>query len=178
MDDEVDFESWEAHAELHDKCDYGGLVSLCDSEVSRKPDDLHAVERLGQAYLLNGEHSKAIQVMERYHRANPDIESFQWVILDALFAQGKTERDFDWSEQPKVLRLGPEVAEICFERLRPKRKPRSVGAVHCDLLCEGYLTFNEEQLLEFLQTDPRFDARVTGPLGAEVCVRRPERRIG
>lgn len=174
MDD--DFESWEAHTELHDKRDYAGLVRLCESETSRNPDDLHAVERLGEAYLFNGEHNKAIQVMERYHRAYPDMESFQWVILAALLAQGKTELDFDWSEQPKVLRLGPEVAEICFERLRPRRRPRSVETVHCDLLCEGYLTFTEEQLLEFLQKDSRFDVRVTGPLGAEVRVRRPERR--
>src|SRR5678815_897183 len=81
-----------------DKCDYAGLVRLCESEVSRYPNDLHAVERLGEAYVLNGQHGKAIQIMERYHRAYPSIESFQWIILDALFAQGKTELDFDWSE--------------------------------------------------------------------------------
>jgi len=176
MHDEDDFEAWEAHAELHDKCDYAGLVRLCEWETSRHPNDLHAVERLGEAYLLNRQHSKAIQVMERYHRAYPDIEAFQWVILDVLFAQGKTEFDFDWSEQPKVLRLGPEVADICFEQLRPKRKARPVYMLRSHLLSEAYLTFTEQQLLEFLQRDSRFDVGVTDPLSAEVRVRRPQRR--
>ncbi|MEO8354015.1 MAG: hypothetical protein ABI680_19985 [Chthoniobacteraceae bacterium] len=174
MDD--DFESWEAHAELRDRCDYAGLVRLCEKETSNNPEDLHAVERLGEAYLLNGQHSKAIQVMERFHRAYPGIESLQWIILTALFAQGKTELDFEWSEEPTILRIGPEVANICYEHLRPKRKSRSIGMLHCDLLCSGYLTFTEQQLLEFLQKDSRFDVRVRGPLGAEVRVRRLEGR--
>ncbi len=150
------FESWEFHAELHERRDYPELVLLCESEVKRNPRALHAYERLGHAYVLNGDYDKAIRAMSRCHRQFPDIDAFQHIILDALFAEGKTENDFEWLNAPVILRLGTEVCNICYDYLRPKRKPRSAMDVYVQLILRGYLAFSEEELLQSLIEDGRF----------------------
>jgi len=171
-----DIESWEDHADLHERRDYPQLVALCESEVAAYPADLHAHERLGHAYVLNGEFDSAIRAMAPLHRENPDIDAFAHIILDALFAAGKTENDFDWSERPHVLRLGAEVCDICYDYLRPKRKPRSAADVHCTLMYHGYLTFTERELLEALARDPRFVVIGNGVWSSEISVVRRRRR--
>jgi hypothetical protein len=94
-DDGVDdFESWEVHSELRESEDYPALVRYCEREVARHLGDPYANERLGNAYVLNGQYQKAIDSMGACHRKHPDIEDFQHIILDALFALGKTESDF------------------------------------------------------------------------------------
>ena len=174
--DEFDFESWEAHAELIERRDYERLVAYCEEEVDRSPGDLHALERLGEAYVLNGDYEKAIRRMEKCHREYPDIVAFQHVILDAQFAIGKTEDDFDWATRPRVLRLGRGVCDLCHEYLRAKRKPRSVSELHCEMLLRAYLTFNEEELLKALQGGQRFVIEGNDPFTAKISVARKRRR--
>jgi tetratricopeptide (TPR) repeat protein len=173
-DDEYDdFEAWEAYAELLESGDYPGLVACCEREVARHPEGLHAQERLGRAYMLNGQYEKAIQAMGEIHREFPDMEAFQHVILDALFALNKTEDDYEWISAPRVLRLGKSVRDTCYEFLRPKRKPRVVADLEIELMMDGYLTFSCEALLETLVADNRFVVQHTGaPQLAEVRVRR------
>ena len=152
-----DFESWEDHANLLKNKDYPGLVDLCRNEVARCPDDLHAQERLGAAYVLNGQHELAIQAMGQIHQKFPNIESFQYIVLDALFALGKSEEDYEWIQAPRVLRLvEPFVLDQCYEYLRPKRKPRGISELEIELMGHGYLTFTCEELLAALASDRRF----------------------
>ncbi len=171
-----DFESWELHAELLERHDYAQLVACCEVEVRRNPGDLHALERLGDAYVLNGEYKKAIDAMEPCHRDGPNIDAFQHIILDALFAMGKTENEFRWSAQPEILRLGSDVADICYEYMRRKRNPRSVGELYSKLLSGAYLAFTEELLMQRLRDDPRFVVEGSGPWTSDVSVvRKPNR---
>jgi tetratricopeptide (TPR) repeat protein len=151
-----DFEAWEVHAELLEKEDYPALVDYCEREVARHPEDLHAQNRLGDAYVLNGQYEEAIRAMGKIHRKFPDIDAFQRVILDALFALGKTEDNYDWVARPRVLRLGKPVLDMCYEYLHPKRKPRDVAELETELLMRGYVTFSCEELLRGLSADPRF----------------------
>ena len=151
-----DFESWEEHTELLERGNYVGLVAYCEAEVARKPGDLHAIESLDEAYVLNGEYEKAIDAMEPCHREYPDISAFPNIILDALFAMGQTENDFRWSAQPAILRLSSEVADLCDNYLRRKRKPRQIDELYVELLINAYLTFTEPELMQLLQNDPRF----------------------
>ena len=168
---EDDFEDWEQLYELEERKDYPGLVALCERDAERCPSDLHAWERLGQAYLLNGQNKKALEVMGRLHRNHPDIDAFQHIILDALFALGKTERDFPWRAKPEIFRIG-EAADLCFEHLRPKRKPRLVTDLYSWLHIRAYLMFNKDELMEQLKEDPRFIAEGEAPWRCGVSVRR------
>jgi tetratricopeptide (TPR) repeat protein len=170
--DEDYFESWEVYAELCEQCDYEKLVAYCESEVERDPNDLHALERLGEAYVLNGDYTKAIRSMARCHHECPDIGSFQRIILDALFAMGKTENDFDWSKTPVVLRLDRKVCDWCYDFLRPKRKPRSAAELYSELCFQGYLNFSEDDLMQTLQKDGRFLVVGIDPWGSEIRVCR------
>jgi hypothetical protein len=153
---EPDIEAWEAHVELEERGDFRGLVELCKREVASNPEDLHAVERLGNAFIKAGRYLEAIGAVEPIHRREPDIDALQHIILDALFAMDLTEDDFEWSRRPAVLRLGPELADRCHQYLRPKRKPRSVGELYSMFMIECYTAFSEEDLLKFLREDPRF----------------------
>ncbi len=153
---EPDIEDWEAHVELEEQGDYTGLVKLCQGEVARNPEALDAVERLGYAFIKADRFLEAIGAVEPYHRRYPDIDAFHHVILEALFAMDLTEEDFQWSQHPVILRLGPELADWCHQYLRPKRKPRSARELHGELIMSSYLTFNEEELMNFLRRDSRF----------------------
>jgi len=167
-----DFESWEEHYELHERKDYAALVRLCEKEVARRPDDFHARESLGEAYFLNKQYADAITTMESCHREYPDIDEFCVSILDALFAMGKTENDFDWIRKPNILRLGKPVLDQCFEYLRRKRKPRSTEDIWCHLILKGYLKFSREDLGTSLKSDRRFVVEKEDEFREVVRVRR------
>jgi len=171
-----DLEAWEAHAELHERRDYPNLVALCEREVAGISDDLHALERLGEAYVLNGQHQKALDTMGRCHHEHPDFSGFQHILLDALFAMGKTEDDYPWKSRPEVLRIGSRVADFCYEYLRPKRKPRSVSDLYVQLVIKAYTAFTEEDLLAFLKSESRFFVEEDAPWGSVISIKRKSRR--
>ena len=171
-----DIESWEDHVDLHDREDYPALVALCEAEVAASPNDLYAHERLGQAYILNGECDSAIRAMTPIHRQHPDSESFAHIILDALYAAGKTDSDFEWSIHPTILSLGENVSDMCYDYLRPKRKPRCASDVFCHLIHSGYLTFTASELLNALACDGRFNVVGDDPWNSEISVVRRGRR--
>ena len=148
--------NWETHYQLHEDKDYPRLVKYCEGEVSRNPEDLYAQIRLGEAYLLNKQYQDAIRTMGKCHGLHPDIDEFSRLILDALFALGKTEEDYEWVQKPRIMTIGPAVLDVCYEYLRPKRKPRDVERLRNEFLSKGYLTFSSEDLLKALIDDDRF----------------------
>ena len=154
--DEDDFEAWEPLVEFREKKDYAGLVEYCKHRAKRFPKDLYAQFYLGEAYVLNGEYEKAIEFLSHHHKKYPWNTDFQHVILDALFALGKNENDFNWTEKPIVLRMTDGVLDVCYEFLKPKRKSRSVFDIHTYFDTKGYLLFTEEELFTALIEDDRF----------------------
>ena len=176
-DEPYDVEEWEIDAELRDKEDYPGLVGYCKQRAERLPDDPYAQHSLGEAYVLNGEYEKAIEFLSEHHKHQPDNPDYHHVILDALYALGKTEDDFDWLEKPVILRMSTEILDACYEFLRSKRKPRSVNELYTPFVMEGYLLFREEDLLKALSEDSRFVVEeADAGLFAEVRVARKARK--
>jgi tetratricopeptide (TPR) repeat protein len=169
-----DFEAGEALVELREAEDYPGLVRYCKRRADRFPDDPYSQFYLGEAYVLNGEYEKAVEFLSKHHRKQPDNIDFQHVILDALFALGKTEDDFDWTEKPVILRMSDDILNICYEYLKPKRKPRSIIELYTEIVMKGYLLFTAEDLFKGLVQDQRFivDNLDEGPFFAEVRVAR------
>src|SRR3989338_6778557 len=151
-----DFEEWETDYELREKEDYPGLVEYCKQRAERLPDDPYAQYYLGEAYVLNGEYDEALQFLSEHHRRQPWNPDYHGVILDALYALGKTEDDFDWVQEPVILKMSTEILDACYEFLRSKRKPRSVNELYTRFVMEGYLLFTEEDLLNALLGDSRF----------------------
>ena len=176
-DDEFDdFEAWEVHVELLEKQDYPALVKYCKRSAERYPNDPYPQFYLGEAYVLNGEYEKAIEFLSEYHRKQPDNMDFQHVILDALFALGKNEDDFNWIEQPLILRMSNEILNTCYEFLKRKRRPRTISEIYIEFVMKGYLLFTEEDLLRALMNDNRFIVdNADGGVFAEVRVARKRR---
>jgi len=155
-DEPDELEAWEPPVEFRKKEDYVGLVEYCKHRAERFPDDPYAQFYLGEAYVLNGEYEKAIEFLSRHHKKQPWNIDFQHVILDALFALGKNENDFNWIEKPVVLRMSDNILDVCYEFLKPKRKPRLVLEIHTHFVTKGYLLFTEEKLFKELMEDDRF----------------------
>jgi hypothetical protein len=105
---------------------------------------------------------KQLIISHHYYRKNPDNGNIEYSILDALFALGKSERDFKWVSVPEVIRLNDGVSDFCYDYLKGKRKARDLADVYCQLIVEGYLTFNEEELLNHLFKDGRFEFQNDG----------------
>ncbi len=160
----------EARVFLIEDQDYAGLVAHLEEIVARRGGDLYAVKDLGEAYVMNGEPRRAIDLLAPVHRRWPDFEDVQWVILDALFAQGLDESCFEWSRAVHVLRLGGEALDLCHGYLEQKRDPRDLEELYCELLSHGYLAFDERQLLAALEQDARF-AVDEGPYWTAVALK-------
>jgi len=173
----LDFEFGEPYQEFLDEEDYPGLVRYCKQQAEQRPNDLYAQYNLGDAYVLNGEYEKAIQSMSEHHRRHPWNQDYQHVILRALFALGKTEDDFDWTEKPVVLRMSDSIVDTCYEMLKRKRKPRSPIELHTQLILQGYLLFTEDDLLKALVNDGRFSVdNADSAIWAEVRIARKKRK--
>jgi len=115
--------------------------------------------------------------MSEHHWKHPWNQDYQHVILDALFALGKTENDFDWTEKPVVFSMSENIVDTCYEMLKRKRKPRSLIELHTQFLTQGYLLFTEDDLLKALVNDGRFDVDdADSAIWAEVRVARKKRK--
>ena len=160
--DEDGFEDWEDDYNLISKGDYEGLKRLRQEMAKSYPEDIHAQWRLGEAYVLCKEYEKAIDYFSPLYRKNLDNGDIEHLILDALFALGKSEKDFKWVSVPKVIRLNDKVSDFCYDYLKGKRKARGLDDVFLQLIVEGYHTFNEEELLNHLIKDGRFEFQSEG----------------
>jgi hypothetical protein len=78
------------------------------------------------------------------------------VILDALFATGRDENQFDWIENPRVFRLNQSVRDTCYQALKGKRRPRSIDELYEIFVIKGYVRFTEMSLLKAIKRDKRF----------------------
>ncbi len=132
-----EFEDWEVYYDLLEKKDYKGLLQYREERANKFPDDPDTQYYLGEAYVLNGEYEKAILFLSDHHESGPENPNFKHVILDALFALGKSEDDFKWV-------------------IKPKRKPQPIGTLHIDFMFDGYLLFTAEDLLKAIVEDKRF----------------------
>lgn len=162
----------EARVELIEKRDWAGLVAYLEQVIARRDGDLYTVKDLGEAYVMNGEPQRAIELLTPVHRRRPDFADVQWVILDALFAQGRDETCFQWTRPLSVLRLGTGVLDACWAYLDRKSEPGDLEELYCELLSLGYLAFNESQLLAALEEDPRFEVD-EGPYWTAVGLSSP-----
>jgi hypothetical protein len=172
-----DFESWEGYAQLYYDEDFPGLVKYCEAQLARRPADMFAYYDLGRAYVLNHQYQEAIDFTAECHRQEPDDVAFQHIILDALFALGKSEDDFPWLTVPTILRLDESLIDFYYEFLKPKRKPRSIADLYSEPQGRGYLAFSYEELRQALAGDERFEVDTDGPCyRAEVKVKRKRRR--
>ncbi|WP_236618329.1 hypothetical protein [Rhodopirellula europaea] len=144
--------------------------------MKRSPDDLYAAERLLQAFVLNGDYNDAINFGATLERDHPGVGMFSHHILDALFALGKTEADFDWSEPPSIVRLDRGVTDDCYAFLRPKRKPRTLFDFHTELWLHHYVAFSDDELLHYLQRDERFVVNGDSPVNAEISAARKRKK--
>ena len=61
----MDFEDWEPDYDLCMREDWPGLVRYRERVARRAPDNLYAQGRLGEAYVLNGEYERAIELIEK-----------------------------------------------------------------------------------------------------------------
>jgi len=156
------YEGWEDDYNLISEGDYEGLKRLRQETAKSDPEDIDVQWRLGEAYVLCKEYEKAIDYFTPLYRENPDNGNIECSILDALFALGKSERDFKWVSVPEVIRLNNEVSDFCYDYLKGKRNARVLDEVYCQLIVKGYLTFNEEELLNHLIKDGRFEFQNDG----------------
>jgi hypothetical protein len=157
MNDFEWFDLWgEQYSHLMEEKDYPGLVQCCRERLDRDPADLHAVEALAEAYILNNQHQVAIDMLAPYYKRDPEHPLFAHAILDALFAMGKKVEDFSWTTPPEVLALNGGILDECYAHLKPKRSPRSLFDLRYLFMGRAYLLFSEEDLLQALLSDGRF----------------------
>jgi len=158
FDDFDDFEGWEYHFALMESKNYPALVKYCRQRAEKYPNDFNAQCYLAEAYNLNGDYEKSIELLSSYHKKDPSYISFQHEILDALFALGKSEDDFEWIEKPQILKISKEVIDTCYHLLMSKKTNLSILDLYTEFLMdeESYLFFTEKDLEKALIADKGF----------------------
>ena len=153
-----DFEAWEVSFELREQKDYPALIKYYKHRAEVSPTDLNSQCYLAEAYNLNGEYKKTIDLLAQHHRQNPDYVDIQYMILDALFALGKNEEDFDWVEKPELLKISKNTIDSCYYSIKSEKKPQSIQDLYYKLTMDEYLyvSFTEEDLLKALIADNNF----------------------
>lgn len=165
-------EFWEIPYALAQAEDWPGLIQYWQTYLRRYPTDFYAQERLGNAYYANGDYQQAIDYLANIHRQEPHYSGIQHTILNALFALGKNENDFNWVIKPNVIRLNQALIDHMYQYLCPKRKPRSLSELIGEVCPWGYQAFTKQALFQALQQDERFDIQGQTATSAEVRVKR------
>lgn len=158
QDDELfyEFESWETDHDLIEKKDYEGLIKYRKKCLDRHPNDSYSKWSFGEAYVMAKKYQIALDYFISIYQESYEDPNVQASILDALFALGKCEQEFEWIIEPKVMRI-EEGIECCKKKLKGKRKSVAILELHFDLLMEGYLLFSLKELLSALIRDDNFD---------------------
>ena len=151
-DDYDDFEEWEGDADLINAEDWKGLLKLREQRARSNPDDLYDQQRYGEALVLNKKYREAIEYLTPYYQIYHELEFGIGVIMDALIGLGKTEKDFKWINQPKVLRLDLSTIILCVNFLKGKKNYTQFIDLHFYLMDNAdYLTFKDQELADFLR---------------------------
>lgn len=151
------YEDWEGDYDLISKEDYTGLIKYRMRVAKSNPNDIESLWPLGEAYILNKEYEKGIEYLTPLHQKYPEHIDIQYCILDAIYAIGKIVDEYKWIIKPIIFRLNEEIADQCYEFLKGKRKARSIDEIYCELISLGYLTFNQNELYDYLQKNARFE---------------------
>ena len=153
-DDFEDFEDWEDDANLIDKEDWKGLLQLREERARNQPEDLYAQQRYGEALVLNKKYREAIDFLTPYYQIYHEVGFGIHEIMDSLIGLGKTEKDFNWINKPKVLRLDKRTTDLCIKILKGLRKYTNILDLYYSLMNEvDYFTFKEQELSDFLVKD-------------------------
>lgn len=138
---------------------------------ARPVDDPCARREAGRAHLWSGEPTTALEVLAPVHRARPWDREVQHLMLDALFALGRTESDYPWTLEPTVVRMGPELLDRIAELLRREGGPVTVLDLVLAVTERGYPAFAAGALVEALEAERRFEVHRAG-LAPECAVVR------
>ncbi|MFK7828129.1 MAG: tetratricopeptide repeat protein [Oligoflexales bacterium] len=150
-------EEWEAEYELFENEDWEGLLNYRKRLADERVDSIVNQWQLAEAYIINGYYKKAYTLLSHLYELDHNNFDIQHHLLDVLYLQGLSEKDFNWVKNPKILHLDNNVFEICVEFLKPKRKPIKFSDIFSHLRSDyTYITFRDYDFFLGLQNDDRF----------------------
>ena len=150
-DELEDLESWEGDNILYQEENWPELLKLRKERALKDPSDLHAQEAYAIALNLNKKYDETLEFLRPIYRENWDCGFGIAEIIDALYALGKTEDDFDWINKPEILKIGPDTIDFCKDYLKNKRKPVSITEIHTDMIPKfDYIAFEANDLADYL----------------------------
>ena len=73
--------------------------------------------------------------------------------MDALIGLGKTEKDFKWIKEPRVLRLNQSTVDLCKNILKGKKNYTKLLDLYFLLMNKAdYFAFKEQEFSDFLRS--------------------------
>lgn len=137
-------------------------MTLAATHRHPHPDQHAAWREVGRAHLWSAEPGRALEVLAPLHRIRPWDREVQHLMLDALFALGRSESDYPWTLEPVVVRLDAGTVDRLHRALLANGGPVAL----LDLLLvaseEGYPAFSAGELLAALDADRRFAVQRSG----------------
>lgn len=187
----LDTEWWFEHlfeeeGELIRQADWAGLIRVRKANLANDPENPDLRLLMAVAYCRAGAHDRALSLLGRLHRDRPGDELVQDYALESLFASGRSEDEFPWIVRPLVARIEEPYLARLHELLLAEARPWPLFDLMLSTNACAFLTFGEEELLDAVEADPRFEVRQDGgclgdvttvaardELGAAAGVRRP-----
>ena len=150
--DNIDFEEWEGDSFLIEDEDWPSLVKLRKQRAEKRPSDFFSQWSYGEALIFNREFKRALEFLTPIYKKEPNHPDVIHSILNALYGLGKTENEFNWIENPAILKLNDKTIKLCVDFLKQKRKPIPFLSLFEYLIIEfDYVKFQEKELLDYLK---------------------------
>ena len=155
--EKTDFEELEGDYELIPNEDWKSLKKTRRVKAEASPNDMHMQCLYAEALIFNDEFENALTFLTKLHHTEPQNPNIKNAICQALYALGKNESDFKWLQKPMVLKMDNEVTDLCYAFLILEKNPIPfLSLLECYQMKYDFVTFDEEELYNYLKEDPRF----------------------
>lgn len=158
--------------------DVQGLIRLRQQWVAEDPSNIHFLEDLAEAHVMAQQWESVIDLLTPVHARWPARETVQRYLLEALFALGRCEKDFQWKQRIPVLRLGPKVVDLCRQLVFDGGGLLVMGELYEDLSYHGFLAFDWQELGRFLRRLGDFSVHGSARRLWSLWVELPDMRKG
>jgi len=154
-------EQWETYYEYYENQEWDKLVKYCLEKLKNDPEDDSLLWQLGDAYLQNGNHQKALEIGKYHYQIHPESPNAVQIIVSALEGLKERVESFSWKGSPKIFGI-KEAVDRVYDYISHKRGRKKAISV-CDLYfglsrdTEFLMGFSMERFEEKIRTDRRFN---------------------
>lgn len=148
---------WEAYDNLYYKGDFLALIKLQKDYLRKNPSNPREKLMLADAYVYATQYQQAMKILKSLHKFDPQDTEFTHALVECLDKMGKNPKDYPFRRKVPIFESQQETADWCYNYLKHEGLSNDPFNLLFEMEVAGYVRFEEEQLVAYLQQDKRFN---------------------